>query len=82
MPDGYRIATRDSYEARQRELRDERRAEFFAERDDIPDLEFLTPDCSVCGRYTEFDDGWFSCPECLIAWPRSGYGHQAVRDTS
>lgn len=38
------------------------------ERQGIPDLEFLTPDCPVCGLATEFDDGWFECSGCNIVW--------------
>lgn len=75
----YRIATMESYQTRQRELRAERRAEFAAERSDVPDLEFLTPECPICGLGTTFDDGSFECEECRIVWPRSGYGHEAER---
>lgn len=78
--DGYRINRMDEYQARQREIRAERRAEFFAEETGIPDLEFLTPECSVCEYPTSYDDGSFYCEECNITWPRSGYGHEAIRD--
>lgn len=77
MPDGYRIATMYEFQARQRDLRAERRAEFLAERRAIPDLEFLTPECPMCGLGTMFDDGSFGCEECEVWWPRSGYGHEA-----
>lgn len=69
-------------EARDREAREQRRNEFFVVdgRTDIPDLEFLTPDCPVCGLYTVAEDGQFICEECGIVWPGSGYGHEARRD--
>lgn len=73
------FTTHDWAEQKRREA-EERRDEFFAERSDIPDLEFLTPDCSICGTSTDFDDGSFYCEVCCVTWKRSGYGHEAVRD--
>lgn len=45
----------------------------------IPDLEFLTPECPICTTPTEYDDGVYTCPVCIVTWPRNGYGHQATR---
>ena len=64
---------------RQVEAAAERRDEFFATRTDIPDLEFLTPECPVCGEYTTTEDDGFLCDGCRIAWRRNGYGHEAER---
>lgn len=66
-------------EQRQQESADQRRAEWFADHSDIPDLDFLTPDCSICWLATEYDDGYFTCVGCDVSWPQNGYGHQAVR---
>lgn len=66
-------------QAKQAAARAEQRAAFFAEGRAIPDLVFATPECSVCGLHTMFDDGVFICEECDIVWPQSGYGHEAER---
>jgi hypothetical protein len=59
--------------ARERRTRDQRRAEFAAQQEpEIPDLEFLTPECSVCGLSTDSDGDSFCCVECRITWGRSG----------
>lgn len=60
-------------EASRRRRRDDRRSEFAARREiAIPALEFLTPDCSVCGLRTECDGDSFWCVECRISWGRNG----------
>lgn len=60
-------------ETGRRRVRDDRRKEFAAQHEpEIPPLEFLTPECSVCGRSTECDGDTFSCVECRITWGRNG----------
>lgn len=44
----------------------------------IPDLDFSTPDCPICGHNTEYDEG-FRCDVCDVWWPMSGYGSHAER---
>lgn len=59
--------------ANRRRVRADRRAEFAARREPtIPALEFLTPDCSVCGLSTECDSDTFWCVECRISWSHNG----------
>lgn len=60
-------------EANRRRVRDGRRADFAAQHDpEIPVLEFLTPDCPVCGLSTECDGDSFRCVECRISWGLNG----------
>jgi hypothetical protein len=67
------------YERQRRESQEQQSAEHFANPDaTIPDLEFSTPDCPICYRATDFDDG-FSCDVCKVTWPSNGYGHDATR---
>lgn len=77
------LTTRSWWEEHERQRRgthEEASAAFFATRSDIPDLEFLPPDCSICECPTDYDDGWFYCDVCRVHWPSTGYGHQARRD--
>jgi ribosomal protein S27AE len=60
-----------------KKVADEKRTEFFAKRQPIPDLYFETPQCPCCGLRTHMDDDRFSCQECEITWPRDGYGQDA-----
>jgi hypothetical protein len=46
------------------------RAEFFASREAIPDLD-LMPDCSICGGSLEYDE-CFVCDGCNVRWERNG----------
>lgn len=68
----------DESKCRSEKAAQERRDEFFAERRDIPDLEFQTPECPICGLSTDYDDGGFTCSGCEMTWPRNGYGHHAI----
>ena len=61
----------------QQEAAAKRRAEWREDHTDIPDLEFSPPDCPICWETTDFDDGWFTCEACDVAWPENGYGHLA-----
>jgi len=39
----------------------------------IPDLEFLPPDCPICGEGTDYADGeLFQCERCEVFWQRDG----------
>ena len=60
-------------QARITAIADERRAEW--NRDTVPDLEFSTPDCPICGLPTECDDGFY-CDPCGAAWRINGTGGQ------
>lgn len=71
---------REGRERREAEAR-ERRLDFWAERTDIPDLEFDTPKCPACRLHTECDGDGFYCDGCAVWWPMNGYGHQARRET-
>lgn len=54
--------------------------EFFADPDaKIPDLDCRCPDCPICLRETDYDEGYY-CEICQVWWPQNGYGHQARRD--
>lgn len=66
----------------ERKWRHEQRVQFFLvdAKTVIPDLEFETPLCTVCGLSTNYDNECFACEECGITWPRSGYGSQALVD--
>ena len=36
-----------------------------------PPLEFRTPDCSICGEETVFEEGFY-CENCQAAWDEHG----------
>lgn len=38
----------------------------------IPDLEFVTPECSLCGFPTKSRDGGFTCDRCKFEWSFEG----------
>lgn len=44
---------------------------------DFPDIDFSVF-CPICDATLEHDGGFFDCGDCLVSWPRSGYGHGAV----
>lgn len=49
----------------------ELRAEFFSENPTvIPNLDPM-PDCSICGRVVDYDEGFF-CDGCEVRWDRNG----------
>lgn len=64
----------------QREFEEELSREFFAEKRSIPDLEFDTPECSICTHSTTYEDGAFYCEVCEVGWPQTGNGRQAWRE--
>lgn len=82
MSDSRAFVDRILREGRERRAAEqaERRAEFFAGRSDVPDLEFRSPYCSVCGAETGYDGDSFWCEGCGIVWPKNGYGHESVRE--
>lgn len=55
---------------------------WFAEHgtETIPDLEFDTPPCSICGEHTDYDDGTFWCDICGVRWEQSGRHGEAEPD--
>jgi len=65
------------FERRRQEVAEQMRTEWRADHEDIPDLEFCPPDCPICGLETDYEDGYFTCDGCDVAWPENGYGHQA-----
>ena len=48
--------------------------------DEIPDLEFLPPFCSVCGEYTNVEDDVFWCDICGVGWSMDGRNGTADAD--
>ena len=80
MPPDIRAMLNEA-EARRQKAAAQERKEWFTANDEqnLPDLEFLTPNCPMCGLPTEFDDGSFTCQGCCTTWPPSGYGHEAFR---
>lgn len=57
----------------------ERRLDWWVDHTDIPDLEFLTPECPICGLPTTAEDGGFICDPCHVHWKGNGYGHEATK---
>ena len=67
----------DDWQKRRGAEAERRRTEWRADHTDIPDLDFAPPDCPICDRMTDYEDGYFICEGCDVAWPDNGYGSQA-----